>query len=920
MPPGSKTYAVIITADAYPVPIPTCARRLLGDCIGEGKLVRTRVEEHLLHPKHGIIKDPSELPRYIAFLSATNRCDSEDFTLINENPSRVIDRRGFFPVETDGEFGLREYPYLHSERDVGVVASYDNIVNALLSVGDRVSPGDNVLVFFAGHGHQAASVVGNDPAWTGKAGSGVVDQVLCPYDSAIGGQVVRDFELNYFFNRITSGKPDREHGPVVLTVVLSACSTGGLVAGQSAPPRPEDIPQVLRPFHHSSNDVPGNNTNSNLNPAQLQATENSGYTPSEDISEYEPPAQPPLVLFEPTSKQYRDNRACLGSLQQGYRERGPGTLVPVLPAMREAWEELMANTAGQAPVGGGGGAELQPQTYTLFTSCLAHEESDNAFTPALVVGLAIWKQTTAQQLYRFIFDVAHKCVTNTITKQTFFVTPRVLGERNRQFPAGRGRRPLNVTPDEAPVFSVPTLIPITAVRHRRPMPPAPLSPAEEKAGHRERRSSCALNLPAIGGEGTNVTVPVILFLRAGTAHGVEVGTTYAVTRWMEEPEGSNPSVRVVVIQARKTVSIVAPIGSPTLPVSWETLYARELAERKNIEPKEFRNWKYQHTGDAALSIQRSGHDAEEILVDAAGAYPWPTGCVATLLTRPVSQARTVQVVGNAEELRDLAFKYLPGEVPLKLLPDSGAMPRPAPGHPGTLRIKWENGTGYQLYQQTHTVFGGPSGFEPVGHQTYSARTCLATAVHIAKYDLLRSFNTPSDGHTRCVSISHQGPAFTLLFNQAAWGTGDPTLRSHYANVVVFHFSPAPEYAVQKVYPSGSPFATLAGTEANAERTFTCNKTGGLIKMIVFFTSTSFDYWQMGPMSNNGQGGGAGGEGGAAGVRGIRELKAIDRSRELENLSYLDPKPVAGILNPGGLTDFTEEHEPLTHWYYQDLLL
>jgi hypothetical protein len=84
--------------------------------------------------------------------------------------------------------------------------------------GEAVSPGDRVLIYYAGHGTQEASFTAGAPR-----------EALVPVDQHAGGELLYDHELNALLHRISSRTKD-------LTVVLDCCHSAGSTRSALGPP------------------------------------------------------------------------------------------------------------------------------------------------------------------------------------------------------------------------------------------------------------------------------------------------------------------------------------------------------------------------------------------------------------------------------------------------------------------------------------------------------------------------------------------------------------------------------------------------------------------------------------------------------------------------------------------------------------
>jgi hypothetical protein len=91
---------------------------------------------------------------------------------------------------------------------------YAQLTAALASLGRSARPGDQVLVYFAGHGGRMPTLV---PEVKGEGG---LDECLVPFDAGEGGRLLRDIEIAAAVASLASG------GRAV-TLALDCCHAGG---------------------------------------------------------------------------------------------------------------------------------------------------------------------------------------------------------------------------------------------------------------------------------------------------------------------------------------------------------------------------------------------------------------------------------------------------------------------------------------------------------------------------------------------------------------------------------------------------------------------------------------------------------------------------------------------------------------------
>lgn len=451
--------------------------------------------------------------------------------------------------------------------------------------------------------------------------------------------------------------------------------------------------------------------------------------------------------------------------------------------IRADWEELMQRTS-QSPAGSG--VLLRPLGYSLFTGCLAHEYSGENYGGGFLSTGTLDALATAhyapnpdtvslKHIYRHIFDMVYRRRTEPLTERIFLQSPLLLGSVDRPFPGN--------------------------VQDELPQQPADTN-------------TMAIYLRVQPSSSTTETEFPILYLRAGAAHGAVVGAEYGVYRWFDNP-GDPPEVRVVITEVRKTVSVITLSGSQTgIPKAWEDL-GREQQALQN-----------------ARRVKTINRSTLKPYTPLRKSYPWPTGCVATLISGPPSAAKRIKILGDVAGLsKDV---YVPGEIPLTFLPADS-------GEAEDFRIFPSSNT-YELQDAKGTALLPP---------TTSIAACLHNAAHIARYDRLLAIN--GTDFAECFELTKREPTP----NETA--TGDPSSHSYvtfswipseadtpnkrFVNVSIFHFTPAPEYAIRRVYPIDSGFESVDPADF---RDFSIPATTGTLKAMVFWASTDLEWWQMGP--------------------------------------------------------------------------
>ncbi|KAI5811789.1 caspase domain-containing protein [Peziza echinospora] len=459
--------------------------------------------------------------------------------------------------------------------------------------------------------------------------------------------------------------------------------------------------------------------------------------------------------------------------------------------IQAAWAELMERTT-QSP---GAGAALRPLGYSLFTGCLEHEYSGENYGAGFLSSAAADaldtlafapapERVSLGHIQRHIFDKVYGPRQHPTTREIFLQSPLLLGDPARPFPMG-----------PADVIEGATALAPTAPTAAHPIAVHALPPTT----------------------GSRIDTPPTLLLRAGTMHGVQAGSEYAVFRWFDDAVPSQAEVRVVVKDVRSTTSVVA-LAAPltTIPDAWKALAARQV-ELQNSRQTTTINYK---TGLPYPPLNP--------------AYPWPTGCVAVLVSGPPAAARTVRIAGDIPGLT--AQVYYPGEVPLMFVAEDAQADehyRLARDAAGGYTVLGPKGAALQVPVVARTL---PSALESIAHIDRYSRLL---AINRPTYSYVFSFNiTESTKHLDGTRLNKVN--FTWLRAYSS------EVNKVFANIAVFHFSP--DYAVRKVYPIDGEFESLDPAD---QRNFSFEGSGGKLKAVVFWASTSFEWWQMGPVGTRG---------------------------------------------------------------------
>lgn len=419
--------------------------------------------------------------------------------------------------------------------------------------------------------------------------------------------------------------------------------------------------------------------------------------------------------------------------------------------MRIAWDTLQQKSTQSTA---GTGVMLKPMGYAIYSGCLAHELSmefsgSGALTSATTTALAMAEkipqpeQATLQQMYRYIFDRVYHLYSDPVWGW-FYQSPLLLGDVEKPFPGS-----VSDVLAQNQQKSATTLIPIRSV----PDPTA-----------------------------AKTAVPVVLFLRAGAAHGAQIGDEYEVYLWYQEPGIAVSEVQVVVTEVRTTISVVVPVNAQ-LPETWASQFRVECE---------------------ATGALNEG-------------YPWPRGCVARLRTRAASQAKNLRLLGSVPGL--VEGKYIPGEIPLTLIGEKAEEAE-------DFRLAYGS-NGYELQGKDGNV---------LLPATPSLLKCLKNVRNVARYNLLRAITSTSYAHAFDLTATQDGEVVKVKFSPVAKYKGITETR--YINIVVFHFTR--NYGVRKVYPFDGNFESV---DTGDTREFSFKGKGGYLKALLFFASTSFDAWE-----------------------------------------------------------------------------
>ncbi|MEG4595350.1 caspase family protein [Microcoleus sp. F8_C2] len=100
--------------------------------------------------------------------------------------------------------------------------TYENIVAKFNAITEIAQPGEQVYVYYSGHGGRATTIY---PEL--KGGSDQNDECIVPMDIGAGGRYLLDVELTTLLKRMT------DKG-LIVTVIMDSCHSGGVTRGDAA--------------------------------------------------------------------------------------------------------------------------------------------------------------------------------------------------------------------------------------------------------------------------------------------------------------------------------------------------------------------------------------------------------------------------------------------------------------------------------------------------------------------------------------------------------------------------------------------------------------------------------------------------------------------------------------------------------------
>lgn len=100
--------------------------------------------------------------------------------------------------------------------------TYENIVAQFKSITELAEPGEQVYVYYSGHGGRATTIYPDL-----KGGTDQYDEGIVPMDIGAGGRYLLDLELATLLKRMT------DKG-LIVTVIMDSCHSGGVTRGDAA--------------------------------------------------------------------------------------------------------------------------------------------------------------------------------------------------------------------------------------------------------------------------------------------------------------------------------------------------------------------------------------------------------------------------------------------------------------------------------------------------------------------------------------------------------------------------------------------------------------------------------------------------------------------------------------------------------------
>lgn len=461
---------------------------------------------------------------------------------------------------------------------------------------------------------------------------------------------------------------------------------------------------------------------------------------------------------------------------------------------------------------------VKPFGYEIWTGCLQHELSweiagSGRLTGALVDSLRSSRNPTTTSLgllYRNVYDLTYDKnwyrrieQGRVMHQEPILQTPILLGDVDRGF----------LTEYAAPKQIVG--IPIHAVPYNNYG--AEFTPFDASEHN---------DFPT-------------LILRAGSAHGVQKGSEYAVYLWDEKLNNPLPEsrIKVVITHVGTVASVVRLTGSPDLSLFEQVSIGQHTRQSNRMDEY--------YKSDTWLAL-------EEFMYPQNITFPWPSGCQAVLASGPPANVKRVRLVATGGTPFPAPWdgatnKYVRAEVPL-LIVSTGE----------NFQVKSNDGQ-YEVHD---------AGSDAVLSKADSVEKALRNIVHISQY---RTWFGLEGSGTRRDKDNIDLFTFTLEKPERVPGEGNTekiklkfkidldyvnTYGSAHANLALFHFSP--NFGIRQIYPQVGQFETIdAGDlrEISFEREIPEVGPGkDVVKAVVYQCSTGFKMWELPELGKEGQAG------------------------------------------------------------------
>ncbi|KAF8437003.1 caspase domain-containing protein [Terfezia claveryi] len=465
---------------------------------------------------------------------------------------------------------------------------------------------------------------------------------------------------------------------------------------------------------------------------------------------------------------------------------------------------------------------VKPFGYEIWTGCLAHELSweingGGRLTSALVDTLRIARninETSLGMVFRNVFDRVYGkreyVLTNEYEQVThrepMLQTPVLLGD------VGRGFLSNNTAAEQV------VGIPISAIPF----------------------GNSHLTFKPFDTDEQNDDLPTLI-LRAGSAHGVQQGSEYAVYLWDDNlnTPPSEAQVRVVITEVGTIASVVRVVGSPDM-----TLF-KNVSKEQHIRASNLMKAYYDKFPDWFKVNKMPPQDIT---------YPWPSGCQAVLVAGPSANVKYVRLMtaGGSSIPSPWHGKrntYVRAEIPLLVVSEDSTPVRE------DFQVRYSDGK-YAVYD------GGSSG--ALLAQADGMDKALRDIIQISQY------RTWLD-NVRTTTDFENTDLFTLKQTERAPVEGETSVEkiglkfstnleyiSEYnklhVNMALFHFSP--NFGVRQIYPQQGQFESVDighFREITFKRKIPQGGAGmDVVKAVVYQSSTGFKSWELPELGAEGE--------------------------------------------------------------------